>query len=75
MNSKFEKNPGQKGAFKLWCEKYVMFVLPFVTVLREGLEAVVFISGVTFSSPATSVPLPVFIGLFAGAFVGWLLYK
>jgi high-affinity iron transporter len=66
---------GRRGAFKRWCEKYCMFILPFITVLREGLEAVVFIAGVSFSSPASAVPLPVVIGLIAGAFVGFLLYK
>ena len=66
---------GRRGAFKRWCEKYAMFILPFITVLREGLEAVVFIAGVSFSSPASAVPLPVVIGLIAGGFVGFLLYK
>jgi len=75
MESKKEHHLTRKGAFKLWCEKYVMFLLPFVTVLREGLEAIVFVAGVTFSSPASSVPLPVVIGLIAGAAVGYLLYK
>lgn len=28
------------GRFKRWGEKYAMFILPFVTVLREGIEAV-----------------------------------
>jgi high-affinity iron transporter len=62
-------------SFGRWCEKYAMFVLPFITVLREGLEAVVFITGVSFSAPASSVPLAVFIGLVAGAIIGWFLYK
>lgn len=66
---------GRKGAFKRWCEKYAMFMLPFITVLREGLEAIVFIAGVSFSSPASAVPLPVVIGLIAGFAVGYLLYK
>jgi high-affinity iron transporter len=66
---------GKKHAFKRWAEKYAMFILPFITVLREGLEAVVFIAGVSFSAPASSVPLPVFIGLIAGSFVGYLIYK
>lgn len=26
--------------------KWVLFVLPFITVLREGMEAVVFVGGV-----------------------------
>lgn len=29
-----------KGRVKKWMEKYAMFVLPFITVLREGIEAV-----------------------------------
>lgn len=29
-----------KGRLKAWSEKYAMFVLPFITVLREGIEAV-----------------------------------
>ena len=66
---------GRKAAFKRWCEKYCMFMVPFITVLREGLEAVVFIAGVSFSAPASAVPLPVIMGLVAGFAVGYLLYK
>jgi high-affinity iron transporter len=29
-----------KGRVKRWMEKYAMFILPFITVLREGIEAV-----------------------------------
>jgi high-affinity iron transporter len=29
-----------RGRAKEWMEKYAMFILPFVTVLREGIEAV-----------------------------------
>ena len=65
----------KKGAFKRWAEKYAMFMLPFVTVMREGLEAIVFISGVTFSSPASAVPIPVIAGLCAGTLVGYILYR
>ena len=52
-----------------------MFILPFITVLREGLEAIVFIAGVTFSSPASSVPLPVVTGLAGGSLVGYVIYR
>ena len=61
--------------FKLWCEKYAMFILPFITVLREGLEAVVFIGGVGLGLPASSFPLAVFCGLLAGIAVGYLIYR
>ncbi|KAK3899242.1 iron permease FTR1/Fip1/EfeU [Staphylotrichum tortipilum] len=66
---------GVWAAVKRWMERYAMFVLPFVTVLREGVEAVVFIAGVTFSAPASAVPLPVVVGIAAGAAVGYGLYK
>lgn len=69
------KGIGFWPAFKRWCERYAMFMVPFVTVLREGLEAVVFIAGVSFSAPATAVPLPVIVGLLAGSIVGYLIYK
>ncbi|KAK5128972.1 hypothetical protein LTR85_000305 [Meristemomyces frigidus] len=61
--------------FKLWCQKYAMFLLPFITVLREGLEAVVFIGGVGLSLPATAFPLAVVCGLGAGILVGYLIYR
>jgi high-affinity iron transporter len=75
LDEKTAKPEGATGGFKLWCEKYAMFILPFITVLREGLEAVIFISGVSFSSPASAVPLPVIMGLLAGAVVGFIIYK
>lgn len=61
--------------FKDWSKKYVMFLLPFVTVLREGLEAVVYVGGVGLGLPATSFPLAVVCGLAAGIAVGYLLYR
>ncbi|KAH9870069.1 hypothetical protein J1614_006991 [Plenodomus biglobosus] len=64
-----------KGRLKAWSEKYAMFVLPFITVLREGIEAVLFIAGVGLGLPATSFPLAVICGFGAGALVGWLIYK
>ncbi|KAJ1323450.1 High-affinity iron permease CaFTR2 [Microdochium nivale] len=66
---------GGSGWLGRWMSRYFMFVLPFITVLREGVEAVVFIAGVTFSAPAASVPLPVLVGLATGSLVGWLIYR
>ncbi|KAK7537850.1 high-affinity iron ion transporter FtrA [Phyllosticta citricarpa] len=63
------------SGFKRWCEKYAMFLLPFVTVLREGLEAVVYIGGVALGLPAESFPLAVICGLAAGCAIGYLLYR
>ncbi|KAI1845414.1 hypothetical protein JX265_005275 [Neoarthrinium moseri] len=63
------------GWFKRFAEKYAMFALPFITVLREGIEAIVFVAGVTFSASATAIPLPVVVGLIVGILVGYILYK
>ena len=65
-----------KGKFSIGhlTTKYCMFVLPFITCLREGLEAVVFVGGVGLNKPASSFPIPVICGLIAGIFIGWLLY-
>ncbi|KAK2624308.1 hypothetical protein QTJ16_006258 [Diplocarpon rosae] len=70
-----EEGTVKKGRWKQWATKYFMAWLPFITVLREGMEAVIFIAGVSFSSPAKAVPLPVVIGILAGAVVGLLIYK
>lgn len=63
------------GRMKRWAEKYAMFLLPFVTVLREGIEAILFIAGVGVGLPAKSFPLPVVCGLAAGIAIGYLIYR
>ncbi|TXT15962.1 hypothetical protein VHUM_00465 [Vanrija humicola] len=55
--------------------KWALFLLPFITVLREGLEAIVFVGGVSINQPATSIPLPVVVGLIAGFLVGYIIYR
>lgn len=70
-----DKGLGLRSRFKIWCEKYAMFLLPFITVLREGLEAVVFIGGVGLGLPGTSFPLAVVCGLGAGVAIGYLIYR
>ncbi|VDB93857.1 Bgt-2323 [Blumeria graminis f. sp. tritici] len=66
---------GKRASIKLWFGQYVLFMVPFVTIMREGLEAVIFVAGVSFSAPATAVPLAVAAGLIAGGAVGWLIYN
>lgn len=61
--------------FKHFSEKYALFALPFITVLREGIEAIVFVAGVSFTAPATAFPLPAVTGLALGILVGYILYK
>ncbi|CAA91954.1 Plasma membrane iron permease [Schizosaccharomyces pombe] len=58
-----------------WGKKYSMFLLPFFTVLREGLEVVVFVGGVGLETPATAFPLPVICGLIVGCLIGYFIYR
>lgn len=55
--------------------RHVMFILPFITTLREGVEAIVFVGGVSLSLPATAFPLPVVCGIIAAGVIGILLYR
>lgn len=75
VESKDDKSSKLGKRFKRFAEKYAMFFLPFITVLREGLEAVIFIGGVSLSLPATSFPLAVAAGLATGALCGYLIYR
>ncbi|KAF9111322.1 hypothetical protein BGX27_005110 [Mortierella sp. AM989] len=55
--------------------KYALFILPLITVLREGLEAVVFIGGVTFTEEPKAIPAAVLAGLGLGWLVGFAIYR
>ncbi|KAH7242053.1 iron transporter [Fusarium tricinctum] len=66
---------GKRAWLVNFFEKYAMFALPFITVLREGIEGIVFVAGVSFSAPASAVPLPVIMGLTLGGLVGYALYR
>lgn len=52
-----------------------VFTIPFVTTLREGLEGVVFIGGVSLGLPATSIPLPAIVGIACGLAIGAFVFK
>lgn len=65
----------RRGWLKNVLERYSMFILPFVTVLREGIEATVFVAGVSFSAPPTAIPLPTVLGILMGGIVGYGIYK
>lgn len=63
------------GTIGTWTRRYAMFILPFITTMREGVEAVVFVGGVSLGYPATAFPIPVITGILAGLAVGLLMYK
>lgn len=55
--------------------KYALAILPMITTLREGLEAIVFLGGIGVNQPMSGFPLAVICALLAGIFVGWLMYR
>lgn len=56
-------------------EKYAFFILPFITTLREGLEAVVFIGGVGIDQPLTSIPLSMLMAVCISGLFGYYFFK
>ncbi|KAJ2915160.1 hypothetical protein MD484_g5260, partial [Candolleomyces efflorescens] len=55
--------------------QWALFILPFITVLREGLEAVVFVGGVSLGQPAKSIPIAAIVGIICGLVIGFLIYE
>lgn len=70
-----QNNKNEKIGFKAWMQKYSFFFLPFITVLREGLEAVVFIGGVSLNVTAKSIPIAAIMGFVCGCVVGLIIYR
>ncbi|KAJ3115718.1 hypothetical protein HDU96_000130 [Phlyctochytrium bullatum] len=52
-----------------------MFLIPFVTVLREGLEGVIFLAGIAISEPLSTIPLSGLAGLLLGLLLGLGIYQ
>ncbi|KAJ3270907.1 hypothetical protein HK104_004824 [Borealophlyctis nickersoniae] len=58
----------------LTSERYALFFLPFITILREGIEAIVFMGGVAVSEPGSSIPLAAVVGILVGIAIGFAMY-
>lgn len=58
-----------------YSEKYAFFILPFVTTLREGLEAVVFLGGVGIDQPLSSIPLSMTLAVCLSGIFGYYFFK
>jgi high-affinity iron transporter len=54
--------------------KWALFLLPFVTVLREGLEAVVFVGGISLGQSASAIPIAAIVGIVCGLICGFIIY-
>jgi high-affinity iron transporter len=55
--------------------RWVLFVLPFITVLREGIEAIVFVGGVSLGQAASSIPIAAIVGIVCGLVCGFFIYQ
>ncbi|GAA6025990.1 hypothetical protein JCM11491_000591 [Sporobolomyces phaffii] len=62
-----ERKQGRRG-------KWGLFILPMVTILREGLEAVTFVGGVSLGQSAKSIPLAAIMGILVGFIIGFIIY-
>ncbi|KAJ3054553.1 high-affinity iron permease [Rhizophlyctis rosea] len=55
--------------------RYTLLTIPFVTILREGLEAMLFLGGVSITESPSAIPIPAILGILIGALVGFLIYR
>lgn len=60
-----------------WSEKNAMFILPFITTLREGLEAIVFVGGIGINenTSVASIVNSVILAVAIGSIIGVALYR
>ncbi|CCH41096.1 Plasma membrane iron permease [Wickerhamomyces ciferrii] len=70
-----QQRRGLKYWFNKMTDKYQLMILPMVTLLREGLEAIFVVSGVSASEPASTLPLSIISALALGSLIGWSIYK
>lgn len=49
---------------------------PFIAtyLLTTGLEAVIFVGGVSLGQPATAIPIAAIVGIICGLIVGYIIY-
>ncbi|KAF9003374.1 iron permease FTR1 [Cyathus striatus] len=71
LEKEFDGKNTEKGAKT---GKWALLILPMITVLREGMEAVVFVGGVSLGQPATSIPIAAIIGIICGLIIGYIIY-
>lgn len=54
--------------------RYALFLIAFTAVIREGIEAVLFLAGVGVGTPWKAIPLGGFVGAALGVFFGYFLF-
>lgn len=68
------RSASSEGVFS---DKYAMLILPFITTLREGMEAIVFIGGIGINEDTLvwSLVNAVALALILGCTIGVILYR
>ncbi|KAJ3110218.1 hypothetical protein HK100_003112, partial [Physocladia obscura] len=51
------------------------FWIPFLTVIREGLEGMAFLGGIALSVDPGQIPLAFFAGIICGFLIGYAIYR
>ncbi|KAI9193094.1 iron permease FTR1/Fip1/EfeU [Polychytrium aggregatum] len=65
-----EKRPTVRGK-----GKYALMLLPFVSVVREGVEGVLIVGGVSLTDDVRAIPLATICGILLGCLIGYIMYK
>lgn len=62
---------------KTWSERNAMFILPFVTTLREGLEAIVFVGGIGVNENTSvwAILNAAVVAVATGTTIGVVMYR
>ena len=55
-------------------QKFSVFILAYTTTVREGIESVLFLTSVSASTGAESIPIPGIVGVFLGVLTGMALF-
>ena len=63
-----KRQQGGKGT------NWAIFLLCFSAVFREGIEAVVFLAGVSTTESVTAIPIAAVVGIICGLACGFILF-
>ncbi|KAL2614126.1 hypothetical protein R1flu_025818 [Riccia fluitans] len=55
--------------------KYALFLIPFTVIIREGVEAVIFLGGIGLQGSGTAYPLAAVTGAICGIAIGYAIYR
>ncbi|KAJ3308427.1 hypothetical protein HDV04_001231 [Boothiomyces sp. JEL0838] len=69
------QNATQDAESEMKSTVFMFFWISFLSVVREGLEAVVFMGGVAVSEPPSSIPVAAICGLVVGLLTGYIIHR